>query len=286
MKLRSPLYVIVCGSLVVGMYLAWDARDSTTKTAQKPAPAAIHSIKHVTPQALQAATPVKKDPQNVKTAVEELKELAHSTTPEDTFKRYQILARCFHNAKELKSFDSWEINQDNQMHISARKPELEESKRHCIGVDYAAMTHRLDLLNIAVKAKVKGAANAFFYEGPFGDTTILESRPSDPAVIAWKKQAVEQLEAAAKSGDSDTFIVLQQLYDDGVNKARDGFVDRDTLRAYTYRIAIYKSEGHTPSTSIKKKLALQEKELSASQIQEAHKMVDELIKACCDSKSQ
>lgn len=283
MNLRPPLYLILSGSLAAGLYLAWNAKDSSTEIAQEPATAAIKSITRPSPPALEVAMPVKKGPTNAKTALEELKELAHSTTPEDTFKRYQILARCFHDAKELKSFDSWKINEDNQLHISERKPELEESKRYCIGVGYAAMAHRLDLLNIAVKAKVNGAANAFLYEGPFGDPNILESRPSDPAVIAWKKQAVEQLEAAAESGDRDTFLPLYQFYDDGINKVRDSFVDKDTFRAYIYHLAMYKSVGKTPSALAKNKLALEEKELSASQIEGAHKIVDELIKACCAS---
>ena len=286
MNLRPTLYLILGGSLAASLYLAWNAKDSSTENAQKPATAARQAITAATPPAVEVAGPVKKGPTNAKTAVEELKELAHSTTPEDSFKRYQILARCFHDAKELKSFDSWKINEDNHLYISERKPVLEESKRYCIGVDYAAMAHRLDLLNIAVKAKLKGAANAFLDEGPFGDPNILESRPSDPAVIAWKKQAIEQLVAAAESGDRDTFFTLYQLYDDGINKVRDSFVDKDTLRAYVYHLAMYKSVGKTPSTLAKNKLARQEKELSGAQIQEAHKMVDELIKACCASKSQ
>lgn len=274
MKLRSTLYVIVCGMLVVGMYMAWNTKDTSIETAQKPAPATKHPLTHAMSQAPEAAAPAKDERLNTKTAVEELKELADSTTPEDSFKRYQILATCFHDAEELKSFDTWAINEDNRQYIAERKPQLEKSRQHCAGVDYAAMIHRFDQLSIAVRANVKGAASAYFYEGPAGDQFALETRPTDPNVLDWKRRTVTQLENAAQNCDQSAVSDLTQVYHSNV------MTEKDPAKELLYLSFGYELRRRNVPQSAENYIAKLSTTLSKAKIDEVNSQIKYLMKMC------
>ena len=152
----------------------------------------------------------------------------------------------------------------------------------CQGVSYTDMTHRLDLLESAIKAKVRGAASLYYLEGPFGDSNALETRPNDPAVVAWKKQAIAQLEAAAEAGDSDTFIDLILIHTLGE------IAEKDPVKVYIYTIAqhaVQELESKAQPYSQKYSEYLR-KDLSPAQITQAEEKAKTLVQACCSSRTK
>ena len=214
-------------------------------------------------------------------AIDQLKENADSKNPEDVFKNYRILATCYHADRGSKSLNATPVNERD----ASKKKEMEINQRVrklCQGVSYSDMAHRLDLLNVAIKAKVRGAAMLYFLEGPFGDADALETRPNDPAVIAWKKQAIAQLEAAAEAGDSDTIVFLIQIYSFGE------IAEKDPVKVYTYTIAqhaVQELESKAQPYS-QKYLEYLRKDLSPAQITQAEEKAKALVQACCSSRTK
>jgi hypothetical protein len=88
-------------------------------------------------------------------------------------------------------------------------------------------------VDIAAKAGVDGADLAFLSAGPFGDPSALQSRPDDPLVLAWKKQALEQLREQAALGKLSSIMNLLSEYIQG-----DGIVAKDPATSLPYVIAV------------------------------------------------
>lgn len=274
MNLRPTLYLILGGSLAASLYLAWNAKDSSPENVQKPATAARQTITRATPQALEAAVPVKKGSTNAKTALEELKELAHSATPEDSFKRYQILAACLKNEQNLKALNELPINQENRSFIDIHKPSYVEIQKRCEGISFTDISHRFDLLNLAVRANVPGAASAFFEEGPFGDINAIEARPSDPNVIQWKKQAIEQLENAAQNCDQLAVSDLTQVYHYNVT------TEKDPAKELLYLTFGYELRRRKIPQSVENYIAKLRASLSKSNMDEVNAQIKYLSQRC------
>ncbi len=274
MNLRPSFYLIASIIVVVGLYLVWDVKDPETNAVQELTKAPMRPIVQTEDQTPEVAPPAKQIAPNRKNAIDQLKELADSKKPEDAFKRYQILAACFHDAEELKSFDSWAINEDNRLHIAERKPELEKSMRQCVGVDYTAMAHRFDLLNLAVRANVKGAASAYLHEGPNGDKFALETRPTDPNVLDWKRQAIAQLENAAQHCDQSAMSDLAQVYFFNV------ITRKDPAKEFFYMAAMYELRGRKISQSSEKYLEKLSQTLTKSKIDEVNFQIKQITQNC------
>lgn len=274
MNLRPSFYLIASIIVVVGLYLVWDVKDPEANAVQELTKAPMRPIVQTEDQAPEVAPPAKQTTHSQKNAIDQLKELADSKRPEDAFKRYQILAACFHDAEELKSFDSWAINEDNRLHIAERKPELEKSMRQCVGVDYTAMAHRFDLLNLAVRANVKGAASAYLYEGPNGDKFALETRPTDPYVLDWKKRTIAQLENAAQQCDQSAIYDLTQVYFFNI------ITKRDPAKELFYMTVMYELRGWKISQSAEKYIRKTKETLTAMEIEEVNFQIKNLVQSC------
>lgn len=213
-----------------------------------------------------------------KLLLSKLEELAASKLPKDQFASYQILSECVKSEQSLKEMNVRSLTPENEEEKKMLLPETQKMVRECEGITYAQKSRRFDQLEIAMKAGVKGAATAFFNEGPFGDQEALVNRPNDAAVIDWKQRAIKGLEAAAMSGDKEAFSSLYQLYDSGV------LVQRDPYKALIYLTAVYEAKNleQQKSNAIKPaSVSNLEKLLGAAEAKDAIGKGNELAKRCC-----
>ena len=92
------------------------------------------------------------------------------------------------------------------------RPMTETEQRNraadCAGLTPELAESRMDYLDRALKGGAEGAAAAFLAAGPAGDPDALRTRPNDPQVMAWKKQAVDYLAEAALRGDFTSLVHL------------------------------------------------------------------------------
>ena len=73
-----------------------------------------------------------------------------------------------------------------------------------------------------MKAGIRGSMVDFLAEGPIeGDPNALESRPTDPLVVEWKRSAILLLTASAKKGDVESLSQLSTTYQMGTVTERD-----------------------------------------------------------------
>jgi hypothetical protein len=90
--------------------------------------------------------------------------------------------------------------------------ERKAQKIVCSGMTERIKMSRIEHLAMAAKAGVRSADGAFLRAGPFGDPSALKTRPDDPLVVAWRRQAAEQLAAGARAGDVSSIVVLMSEY--------------------------------------------------------------------------
>lgn len=285
MNHKKFTYLFAGVAAVAALFLGFRLIFTQKQAAPKIAPASVKPDEKV---AHSASNTLQKTPEapfgtneKERPALEQLNEIASSKKPEDVFKTYRILAACYHADRSSKSLnatplDERDSNKNKEIAMNQRVLKL------CQGVSYSDMTHRLNLLESAIKAKVRGAASLYYLEGPFGDNNALETRPNDPAVVAWKKQAIAQLEAAAEAGDSDTFIHLILIHTLGE------ITEKDPVKVYTYTIAqhaVQELESKAQPYS-QNYLAFLRKDLSPAQIAQAEEKARALIQACCSSSTK
>lgn len=145
---------------------------------------------------------------------EQVDQLIASGKAEDAFEAYRRVAACM----AVENWQAREISADG-----------------CVGLTERLKMSRLDYLAIAARAGVPGAAVDFFEEGPFGDTSALQSRADDPLVQAWKKQAVGQLTTQAAGGNFDSLMLLDIAYRRGGD-----VVEKNAVLALGYAYSLRK----------------------------------------------
>lgn len=113
--------------------------------------------------------------------------------------------------------------------------------RACGDLTEAQINSRRQHMEVAAEAGVPQAALYLVQEGPFGDVTALDTRPDDPAVLAWRARMVDLFKLAASKGDVMSMQSLSNMYFDGV-----GIVDKpDPVLALQYQTAaqlVYKAQ--------------------------------------------
>jgi hypothetical protein len=81
-------------------------------------------------------------------------------------------------------------------------------KKQCATITDVMRRARYDYLRAAAYAGTPGAGSDWFRYGPSGDMEALRSRPNDPSVIEWKRQAMALV---VRDGDQGDFNALQDL---------------------------------------------------------------------------
>jgi len=83
-----------------------------------------------------------------------------------------------------------------------------QKTHYCAHMTETMKRDRLVYLEKAVKGGVAGAALQFVDAGPFGDPGALLTRPDDPLLQEWKKQAGGYMAQAARSGDLTALMYI------------------------------------------------------------------------------
>jgi TPR repeat protein len=118
----------------------------------------------------------------------------------------------------------------------------------CYGMEAVTERQRLELLDQAVAAGVRGASALYLAEGPFGDPSALETRPDDPAVAEWKQRVLRYLQRDANRGDESAILALAGVYEDGTLV---GGVDRGKALVYlTARQEMLRAKGKVSPAAI------------------------------------
>jgi hypothetical protein len=157
-------------------------------------------------------------------------QLAATGKPADAFKAYHLVNNCliFEKWGTIPLFPPGPSHPDIMTDAEKR-----DESALCVGMTERIKMSRLDHLKIAAKGGVEGADSAFLHEGPLGDPSALETRPDDPAVAAWKQQAIAFLTARAYAADYDSLMTLADGYMNG-----SPVIGKDTRLAFTYASAM------------------------------------------------
>lgn len=235
MQTQSKRWLIggVALCVVAGALYAWmHGRGAQEHTAVKMTPPRAATVSPVVPPLPQfAATPpistsIVESDESLRVQVERLIAI---NDPGSAYAAYFLISACtmFNSHHDLKLYDEKlhvprAMTADEQQHMVKLCGQMTERERQA----------RLDYLTIAVKAGLPGAAWTFASEGPFGDPSALKTRPDDPLVVAWKAQAVSQLNEAASAGDLATLIVWGMQ-----NLSGSDLTDKHPELGYSYLLA-------------------------------------------------
>lgn len=136
-------------------------------------------------------------------------QLANAATlkgPAGALMTFQLIDTCV-SAKRGDAMSTYDAAQKRARPYT--EAELSATLADCAGLTDELAEARMDYLDRAVKGHAEGAAAVFVSAGPGGDKSLLHTRPHDPQVVAWKKQAVDYLAEAALQGDLSSMIHLQ-----------------------------------------------------------------------------
>lgn len=199
-RARWMLGTTLAAAIVVGVL----ARHDPTEPAAVPAGPPAAPFAPTAPAAPIGSRPPAADAPSL---AEQVERLAAARDPWQAFAAYRLLAEC----------------------AAPQAP-----RAFCGAMTERQRQSRLDYLEIAAQGGVPGAALAFAREGPFGDPSALETRPSDPLVREWKAQAAALLVRAAEAGgDIDAIFYLADASDGGSE-----LIDKNPPQAFRYGVAL------------------------------------------------
>ena len=222
-----PFHALIALAALASLaYVCWPAPDTVTPAALTPASAGRSLSSYFNLDASPA--PVLAATSAAPGLEQQLARLAASGSPDDAYAAYNLLDDCIVFQKEGR-LPALEFDRGSEMTADEKS-----AQQHlCADLTERQKSARLDFLEKAAKGGVPGASTRFFYEGPFGDRSALRSRPDDPLVLAWKRQAVAQLTAQADQAELSSLATLMMAY------LADGEVVRkDAPLAYGYLLAL------------------------------------------------
>jgi hypothetical protein len=196
-------------------------------------------------------------------------------TPAAAFDAYQLVAEC-RRARALES--TWGHFEEKHL----RELFESESKRlahACDGITPEYEKKRLELLESAARAGVRGAAVAYAHEGYQGDIVATMAQLKDPAVQAWVQKAVNYLKSSGASGDIGAISALAMLYSN--DQSLTGRDPIEELKYTTALIAIHQARGKDVRGADKALLARIALQLSPQQAQDAREAGLRLARECC-----
>lgn len=142
--------------------------------------------------ALKSSAPEKQE--DLRTLGARIAALAATRNPADALQAYQMIEAC-----EM---------QRPLFEMDPMPPVFLPRKKQCATIDEVTRRSRHDYLRAAAYAGVPGAGSDWLHYGPSGDMKALRTRPDDPSVVEWKRQAVALVIRDADQGD---FNALQDL---------------------------------------------------------------------------
>ncbi|MDY7540232.1 hypothetical protein QN372_10080 [Undibacterium sp. RTI2.1] len=162
---------------------------------------------------------------------DQIDQLSSTKNPRDAYKAFQMVNACIqHESTSKVVLKPSELAGDQSLK-DALALEEQQNAHICDGISQRQRDDRFKNLDVAIKGGVRGAATDYLNSGPLGDVNALVTRKTDPLVVEWKKQAVNQLEQTAKQGDLTSLMTLSNLYQSGE------FTDQNQQLALTYAVA-------------------------------------------------
>lgn len=219
MPARWPGFGTLTVAAACGWYMAlqWPVQEG----AREPmaAPAALVAPQQATPQrrlfdlvqtsgVAAAALP---------SLARQIERLSASANPKDLYAAFQIAFAC-KRARDAQR--RGERSGDTSVEASCG----DITQRQLMGMG--------GNLEKAAAAGIPGAVQELFEFGPLdGDPSALDTRPSDPLVMAWKQHMQELFAASARHGDLESMATLSQAYQIGY------FDVKDAALALAYEVA-------------------------------------------------
>lgn len=235
--------VILAGlGLALGMgAICWhtmtSARQGVPAVLARPAQAAMPgSALQRSATALVAALQAPQEKQELPLGTQ-VEQLIATHDAGDAYAVYWLIVNCetFNREHERAIYDIEEARQNRNFFPFRAMTDSEKQRetRLCSGMTERMRLSRFDYLATAVKAGVSGALMQMVWEGPFGDSSALTTRPDDPLVQEWKAAMLERLEKSADSGDMVTLNYLWVHEQIG-----DALVARNPALAYRHGVAL------------------------------------------------
>jgi hypothetical protein len=177
--------------------------------------------------------------------------LAATRNPADALHAYQIIDVC----------DSLR----DMLELDPLPPGLLPQKKQCASITEVTRRSKYDYLNTAAYAGIPGAGSEWLRNGPSGDREALRSRPNDPLVIEWKKQASALV---LRDGDQGNFNALQDLMSGYAGKTPFFGVDpsRELAYATAYKEVVDLLQVSVPNQPTDAELAALAAKLSPEQV--------------------
>jgi len=261
---QSGIGAIVLAT-VVGCYAASQGGDASPTAAQE-APRQAHQARpqQLTFDAPQAPALVVR-PAESKAA--QIERLSASGSPADAHKAFQVAVECKRTRDAQRR---GEVIADGA---------LEADCGDITQLQLMGMGANLDK---AAEAGVAGAIQELLVFGPLdGDASALDTRPTDPLVLAWKQKMQDLFAAAASHGDLESMATLSQAY-------QIGFFDhKDAQLALAYEVARYDllvrgtDPRHVGMLKNGQRLAVLEASMTPQQIADATALGKKLAADCC-----
>lgn len=216
MTVRNRI-VIACGTGAVFGLCLWiatvgrgdDAPPRTAAAGQSPHPAAPGTNPPGEPHAPTADASVE-DKVRVMTA---------SGDPEQAFKAYQLVEECLRleRDKELVETEAHLVRQGTDAGIQfvstkVDGPTLTAIARACASLSGRTRLDHYQWLEYAVDRHTGGALSVYVAAGPRGDAAALRERPADPAVIAWRDDALRRVDDGVRAGEPDALLSATANY--------------------------------------------------------------------------
>ena len=198
-------------------------------------------------------------------------ELTATGDPKDALLAFRIAQDCVWLRIYNKQSKSRDTNNDD-----------EEELKRCDEITPIQIKNRINNLNKALEAKIRGAVSAFVSYGPIdGEPDAIYTRPDDPIVIEWEKKVEDLTFSSALSGDTESLAALVDNY----------LSIKDFTSALTYEIAQYEIlnfENDPEYDPLKKMIsettAFISKNMTTDQINLATARGKQIALNCCSKK--
>lgn len=200
--------------------------------------------------------------------IQALEPLARSGNSKATFQIYQKTKECLDAIQSQTSVAAKPSDFDRS------REEAVERCRNLTPDDYARTAEWLDL------AASQGNLPAQLIYATDISTAVGDASDfvRDPVGLKdYKEKANNYLRSAIKNGSLDALAVMSENYQNGV------MVEKDNTQSYAYLLAIAKA---SPDLTPKWQMKLLERDLSSSEINDAHRRSEGIFNECCNETSR
>jgi len=218
MTIRNAI-VIACGIGAVFGLCLWIA--TLGRGGDAPAPRRTAAAVQPAHPAAPGATPagVSRAPTADAPVEDKVRVMIASGDPEQAFKAYQLVEECLRleRDKELVETEAHLVRQgaDAGIQFVSTKlggPTLTAIARTCASLSGRTRLDHYQWLEYAVDRHAGGALSVYIAAGPRGDAAALRERPADPAVMAWRDDALRRVDDGVRAGEPGVLLSASGNY--------------------------------------------------------------------------